>query len=293
MISFGGVNTAVLHDIAEELVDFEETFPSGSNVPKLDRAWESPIYWLDRSFEIERFAPMPTRAFPGANLTKIALPTAYRLPLPSRFNELRWPSDASRWATMLLLIDSEGLYAIRKQAHGASGNEQNVLPLVIDSPEATTQVLTASMYLAQWVPLSQTPFNPAALIAENWYCMYLVDDRFYWPQVATPDFKIGPLTSWSSLFAKCATALGLPITVDPIPTSYFSPYQTLNLKYEILPPVLDAIAANVGMRITVDFQGNVLATSPTTAKTMLATMLANPKLKYVNRAGGVRMAGGI
>lgn len=216
------------------------------------------------------------RAYPGFGLAGVTWPTGYR-PLPRpKLNSFYWPSGASRWACGLFLVHSLDLEGgesgpgIHEAAFGADGDQINRVTLKMateDQTGETSETLSASVYCLPPIPLARllgaggTPDNAG-------YLLTVVDQRYYWWWVQTPDFLISETAgkTWSDLYAQCGTALNVSIGNDDINAAYLQPSRAINLTYEVIPPVLDAIAYNVGQRVVCTYDGSVLTQNFDTAK---------------------------
>ncbi len=116
-------------------------------------------------------------------------------------------------------------------------------------------------------PLTQTPDGP------NLWLLTLVDDRyFWWFKGAVLSITAGT-TTWSQLYADLATALGVTIDVDTIPSAYLKPDADLALSYESLPTILDVVSFSVGQRIVRQLDGTVRAWNAAAARDAVTTQL--------------------
>lgn len=220
--------------------------------------------WINANITTDEIYLFDKRAYPGPNLQYISWPTSFRQLPPVRVGEFRWPTGASRWGSLHLLASTNLTNQIQAAAFGLQGDQYNKVDVYVDSPNVPGQIVKEYIFtdlymlppytLARVPPIGEQTFN-------SLYLLSFVDDRFFWWGVPTPDFGIPtPSTgqsgggTWEGLFNKCQTALrtsfpGLTIEFDPISPNYLGPSSALNLEGEVIPPVLDAIATNVGQRI--------------------------------------------
>ncbi len=138
--------------------------------------------------------------------------------------------------------------------------------------------LTTDVVVLRWLPLARLAVaapagdeggnaagagaaSAADAILRNCYLCMVVDDRWRWNQVACPDFAIGPDASpavtWAACFAAVAGALGIDLPMAAVPAAYLSPDESLNLAGQPAGMVLDALARNVGCRVSRDYDGTV------------------------------------
>lgn len=240
--------------------------------------------WIAENISYRDLPIFTYRAFPGKNLTGLTVPTGFFPMKAVRLNRLYWYTGASRWGYGHFLCSRDQLQQIQTLAMGSDCSKMVPLPLAMD--DSNGGKIAPSLYLADQTALS------GIRGVNGMYMITLVDPRYYWWFVPTPDFGIGPTTTWDSLFAACQTKLGSSIARDTIPASYLQPSPMLNLKYETLPLVLDAIAANVGQRITLGINDGVIRSqSFTTSQAVLETNMTTNFAKQ--RAGGRRYVGSL
>lgn len=220
------------------------------------------LEWIEKHFDLAEACPWTRRSWPGKNLTGIPWSTGYRgMPRRIRPNVMRWGPGASNFAYGFFVATSNEADAIRSAAFG-TGTTTTPITLRITSPGIksildATLGLSASVYMMPPVPLGRVA-RPGGSYLNGLYLLPVVDQRFYWWQVLTPDFAIdGQTTTWTSVFTAIGTALGLSVDVDSISSNYRLPDVGLNLSGEVLPPVFDACCKCIGMELVVDYSGAV------------------------------------
>lgn len=243
-----------------------------------------------------------SRAYPGWGLGATTLPTGYA-PLPRpKLNSFYWPSGASRWACGLVLVHalelngdgSDNFPGFHDAAFGQQGDQCNSVTLKMQTEDQTgeaAETLSCSVYCLPPIPLvrvlnqDEEPDNAS-------YLLTVVDQRYFWWWTAAPDFGINETAgvTWSTAINRCASALGVTIKVDDINEAYLQPSRAINLTYEKIPPVLDAICANVGHVLRCKFDGTVETQAFETAKTARETDQEDNKDTRVVIAGGDRYA---
>lgn len=236
--------------------------------------------WLDHAWEQCTYQPYLTRAYPGPGLLGVSWPVGWRPVWPARLNQLMWPSTAMRWASLHCLVEANYLPAVLDQARGTSRTQNN--PITIKIWDTASETITTKMYLLPPVVLQgKNEVMADGNNSNDAYWLTFVDDRFFWWQVATPDFGITPATSWNDLWNDISTALGEPITVDPVPANYFQPHTALNLKYQVIPPVIDTVSTNCGFQLYRGYDGSLYASSPATATQIYSSEYARPTRKFL------------
>jgi hypothetical protein len=244
---------------------------------------------LDPSYMLPWMMP---RSWPGLGLSAITFPTAYRPLPPLRISRFYWPRGAMRWSYGHFLADSEQAERIRTVAFGDDGTQLNTVTLSLASPgeppSDDDEQLDVEMYVMPPTPLINIVHDPNTGI-ENLYLISVVDERYYWWYKQVPDFGMtdsGAVT-WEDLYGMIGTALGVIIDVDPIDPDYLRPDPSFGLRYEAIPPVLDAVAYNVGHRIIRKYDGSVVSQSFDNAVQTADDDFANNPQRTI-RAGGVR-----
>jgi hypothetical protein len=239
---------------------------------------EEVLAWVAANISQKDIPIFTRRAFPGANLTKLTFPTGFYPMTPIRLNRLYWYTGASRWGYGHFLCDKNQLQQIQTLAMGSNCQQMNALTLTISDGNGGT--ISPQMYLGYETPLS------GIRGVNGMYMITLVDARYYWWWVSTPDFAIDSGTVWDDLYADCQGKLGQAISRDPVDPDYYQPSPSLNLQYEAFPLVLDAIAYNCGQRITLDFGGKIRAINYANSQTAFTANLNTPFIS--KRAGDVR-----
>jgi hypothetical protein len=206
-------------------------------------------------------------------------PRAGSRPGPLEVNVLDWPMwGASRWASCHLIVSDPALAQIRQRVY--AGGAPSAQDLVIDDGRF---YLAAAMWVLPPRPLSQIAGAPGFSLVS------LVDSRYLWWDEASEVTVTPTVTTWLGLFAALGEALGEEIILtDPVPAAYPLPPADLGTSFGRLPPLLDAAAASVGMRVTRGYDGTVRVMGPATARGVLAANLAGA---VPRRAGGVAVGG--
>ena len=211
-----------------------------------------------------------------------ALPTAGpRRPLPGgrvEVNRLRWPWSATRFAHAVYVVTDSQLSRIRTEVYAGSTNYR-ARPLVL--ADGVGRTVTTDLFLLPPRPLSQCPG------AAGLWLLPLVDDRWNWWWRAATVSVTGGTTTWATLFAAYATALGITITAESVPSAYLKPSSALGGAYQPLPVLLDAAATSVGMRVVRTLAGAVKLMTPSTA---LATRTANRLATTAKLTAGGQLA---
>lgn len=247
--------------------------------------------WAASSVDPLDANPTVRRAWPGARRTGLGFPVGFRPDRPVEPGTFRWPVGASRWAQGHFLVSRDLMLRLRRMAFGKGAFGTAPLTLRMDSPGLySREVVETEVYLLPPSPLRRVSLNTADNAAYNGlYLLTLVDVRYYWWSVPTPDlgFDDEHAPSWTSLLLKCGVALGVPIQHDAIPVTYQRPHRSLALTDEPLPMVLDAICASIGLRLVRRLDGSVWAESPPAADASAAADVLKHRQRTV-RSGGVR-----
>jgi hypothetical protein len=229
------------------------------------------IAWGRHNLSWDWLAPWVERTWPGKGLTRLGFGLHWpRGPIvPGR---LTWPTGAQRFAPFPGLADSDSLALIRAQVYAGGGYAAQ--PLVISDGVTTVSP-------ALWM-LPARPLSQVAGAVGRWL-LTLVCGRFFWWMKAAAITVTGGTTTWTQLYAALASALGITLTVDPIPAAYLMPSPDLATQYEALPPLLDAAAYSVGQRIVYGLDGTVRAWNATNS---LSQLTANLGAGWPVQAGG-------
>lgn len=222
---------------------------------------------INQWLSLDRIRPFLSRSWPGPGSSFLSVPTGYReWPPPLRLNRMWWPNGASRWACGAFVVDNFMGYAsrIHDAAFGEDGTKVNSIKLYMDSPDAYTgsveeSVTIEKLYVMAIIPLKRVLKTTDITdgIMNGLYLFILADERIFWWDVPTPDFGIseGAGKTWRDVIDSCQGRLGVNIDTSRIPTEYLAPSRALNLTGQPIPPVVDAIAANIGMRFVVSYDG--------------------------------------
>jgi hypothetical protein len=230
---------------------------------------------IERHISFDRLSLFWNRSWPGFGTLGIANPTYYRQwPIqPIHLNRYVHPTGASRYGYGLFLADTNSINLIAPDAFGGSGNASNPIDLVMSSEDQNgvlvEKVTISAVTLFPPVPifyLDNAAGNPDLPL----YVLFVADDRIFWPNVPCPDFSISEQgsVSWTTIINACRDALEYDSsnwTVSTIPAAYLQPSRALNLTGEPISIVLDAICANCGLRLAMDFSGDVSLDSFTDA----------------------------
>lgn len=194
-----------------------------------------------------------------------------------RLNHLYWPVGASRWAFASCLATQGMLRDIRRQAYpSTSPNRYTALPFTMTDGMGGT--LTTSLFM-----LPARPLNTMA--GGEFYLLELVDERYFWWEVAASLFLDPGFTTWAELIGEIATALDITIATDTISTAYLTPAAALVQPYAPLPILLDLAAQTIGHRVVRTLTGAVKTQTAATARALQNAQLATA-IKRCKAAGG-------
>lgn len=204
-------------------------------------------------------------------------------PLPSvEVGRLWWPRGASRFAVGHFLADDRTLGQLRNLSYSGAGTIRPLELLMRD--ESGTEVRT-NLYLLPPRPLFT---NKRSSISESdLWLLTLVDQRYFWWEASSAITVTEGTTTWAQLISSIGTALGVTITTDTIPSAYLKPSASLASQYGDLPPLLDSVLAQVGMRLVRRLDGTLWAQTPRTAKTIQDTQF---NVYLARKWGGGRFA---
>lgn len=199
---------------------------------------------------------------------------------PIRLGTLRWPRDASRFATYHCVVNSSKKAEI-EAALGTTTTTSTSTSTTTTSTTTTTppgnslgslagllvlddgrdgQQISATMY-----PLPMRPLAQIGGDDDDLYLLTLVDIRF-WLRWKTGSITAKP-ASWTALFETLESLLGIDLTIDTVDADYKSPSRVWIQHYQPLTTLLDAAAASVGQRVVFRFNGTAATQKATTAKT--------------------------
>lgn len=191
---------------------------------------------------------------------------------------LRWPWSASRFAIGHFLADNDQLAAIRQLVY--QNGSYSPQPLIISDG---VTAMTASLWMLAPRPLAQDSDGLSGL-----WLLTLVDIRYFWWYRAAQINVAEGSTTWADLYQQIAVALGITLTADPIADAYLLPTAALTTAYRALPILLDVVAAAVGQRIVVQYDGvTVEALGPESAINRMLFTLASPAVAGEVISGGV------
>ncbi|MBX6311852.1 MAG: hypothetical protein IRY99_02865 [Isosphaeraceae bacterium] len=254
--------------------------------------------WVARHFPLPRLFPVgPTRSWPGLALGRSSWPTTGPA-APLRLGCFVWPTwGASRFAYGLFLATREDYEAIAEQAFQSGPDQTQSVPLVLsapptETPEIADETVEVAVYVLPGIPLSPLPESPWRDLPVNVpYLVPVVDQRYYWWYRNTGDLAIGASGdnpwSWAGLVDALANRLGIKIAYNEkeIDTKFGTPHRALSFASEVLPPVLDSVAANLGLRLVAKFDGSfVLESADSSRARRAADDAAHPTRQVL--AGG-------
>lgn len=188
---------------------------------------------------------------------------------PIVLNSLRWPVGASRWTVGHFLVTDNQLNRIRPLAYSrppaAGGVISTVryrsLPLVMyDGRNQQTNRIKTNLYMLPPRPLAKRKGR------NGMYLLTLVDERFFWWSRSAQIDVTDTFTTWTQLYEDVADGLGITVTPDDIDSAYLRPSPALAQQYRFLPPLLDAVAYNVGQRVVRKLDGTVITQNARTAR---------------------------
>lgn len=179
-------------------------------------------------------------------------------PTRPKLNTLYWPTGASRWACGLFLANTTEKN--KMLAAVGTTNERKTLYIGDDFDQNSSTAgagIAVQMHMLPPRPIvhralverSADSTSPVESGAEGLWLIPLVDGRYYWQWKDTGDLDAEGDT-WTELFDKLETALGITLTTDTIASTYLCPnIYSLRRKYDNAALLLDALAHSVGMRL--------------------------------------------
>ena len=248
--------------------------------------------WLDPQWTMRE---QPLASYSDAEST---IPTIPYSPRPIlKCNQLYWPTGASRYAELTVLMTQTHLRALIHEAWGLDWDDErgydppsgeNLLQYVADSVNVKIKYPDWSadipMYVADFKYIT---FQYTTDPRERLVAVRLVDDRFWWqttgyggscvgrpatgpPAPSFPTREVGDTwKTWYELFEELFASVHVPVAATGTSKQRWSISQTNLDDYEYPDPVafnrpfesvgllLDAAAASVGARITRNFDGYV------------------------------------
>lgn len=186
----------------------------------------------------------------------------YHLPdRQPRLGQLLWPTGASRWTVGRFLMAGSDVQRLRDLAYnGATGYK--ALQFILD--DGTTSNGNANRIKTDLFMLPPRPLDQIHN-EEQLYLLTLVDERYFWQQVAADVEVDAGTTTWAGLYAAIATALGVTITVDAVEAAYLKPGAELSSRYDRLPQMLDMVCYCSGRRLVRSLDGTLTAQNPVNA----------------------------
>ncbi len=252
--------------------------------------------WIERRIPAHQAFPWLRPSWPGRSLntTAVGVP-GYNMPTSFVLNSYYHPQSAQRWSYGAFLASARMANLVRAAANGSDGSTSTMIPLTLAvQGQASGESVGVNVNLQHIIPLSslEAADFPAGTAPNNLVVLVVTDARFGWQSFPCPDFKIlqyglsnpnsvsdpdspnstsngtGQVQTavlWRDCFNACASALNATIAVDPITNKYLNPDPALNLAGMPIGPVLDALAANVGMRFVANFDGTFAVQTYATA----------------------------
>lgn len=233
-------------------------------------------YWL-KPADIWHFV---RRHWPGFGMDNLPFQSAPEISF--ELNRLYWPTGAARWGIFWGLVDRPRLEEIRAAVFPTASYQSAELSITADSPSATGSGIATQMWMLPARPIHEI----GPLRRREMSLITLVDERFFWWNVASAITVSGGSTTWAQLYASIGSALGVSIQVDSVPDAYLKPSEELASDYGRLPTLLDATAYSVGQRIVRQFDGTVRAWNVTDSDQSLIDQLGQS-------SGLKQLAGGL
>jgi hypothetical protein len=206
-----------------------------------------------------------------------------------KLNCLYWPTGASRWATMLLLVDSSMLDVIVPLTSDSFSTNYSAEPaqLVIadsafvgtinnDDWSASTAMdsvaMSTAMYALRPHPISSYTSGGSKTL----WVLPLVDERYFWQWK-----NVGVMTdetpdTWAALIDHFETRLGVTITEGDIEDIYATIFSLSNYQYANAAGMLDAILRRIGHRFSRRITGECRTYAPTAATTVFEANTTDP-----------------
>lgn len=170
--------------------------------------------------------------------------------------KLWWPTGAGRFGVYYGLADHRTVEAWRDATAGTGGGDAtNIGKQFYMDDQADSgrplDYMECTMYMLPPRPLTFS-FGP-----EPTYLVTLVDDRYFWWDVASGDLSKEPITTWELLFEYFRDKLGYDETnwfFEKPAAEYYKPGDLLARAANVpLPILIDAAAWSIGCRVVVDF----------------------------------------
>lgn len=207
----------------------------------------------------KRYSPEPQQR-PFGKLA--AAPwTHYEIAYPDTFpmmepGKLWWPTGAGRFGVYYGIADHKTVEYWRDQTTGTgAGNATNIGLKFYMSDRADSgrelDYMESTMYMLPPRPLTFS-FGP-----EPTYLVTLVDDRYFWWDVACDDLTQEPITTWEELFEYFRDKLAYDETdwkFTRPSEDYYKPGELLSRAANVpLAVLIDAAAWSIGCRVVLDF----------------------------------------
>lgn len=215
--------------------------------------------WIEKHISLREFRQFDRPGVPAifSGLTSFG---QHEDNVPIRLNVMRWPTGASRWATYHFIATDEQLLDIKAACFGDANEDPPeaytnlAQPLILHG--AGEQITFYGMYLLPPRPLSATTLGAPGR-NRLWLCT-LVDKRYWWNLDTCGEMAVEDVDTWDKYFGVLRTKLGL--TTDEwdcatVHADWLKPHISLQEVNSIpLGMLLDAVAWNVGRRVSCDYE---------------------------------------
>jgi hypothetical protein len=250
--------------------------------------------WIARYADPRLACPWTGRSWPGFGLAGIAWAQHWQPESHVMINRVIWPAHASNFARAFFLMSAEQANEAAIIAYGENGDENNAVTLYVDSPGGenhTNENVSTAMYmlspkpLSAMIPTQGIPQDDTTDIdTNNVYLIVLVDERYYWWDCPFGYTSISdPGQDWTDLLGSATGAVtayyDFTLRSATVNTAYLAAGPSFNVSYWPAPPVVDAIARNVGMVVTRQYDGTVDLMDTATANSRYVTDFANNPLR--------------
>jgi hypothetical protein len=217
--------------------------------------------WVERHVPLREARPAQWHASPPTIFHGLTYFPHDEANVPLRLNVLRWPSGASRWATYHFLATDEQLVEIKAEVYGdpdADPPEDHRTAARTLTLHGGGDTITAEqMWMLPPRPLSETP----SWLTQNrlWLCT-LVDQRYYWQLDHCGD--LSECGTWDELLEQLRDRAGFG-TLDyqnawdcpAVDAVWLQPHVDLLAAHSLpLGMMIDAVAWNVGRRVSIDME---------------------------------------
>lgn len=218
--------------------------------------------WVERNIPMGEFTEFNWHSAPPAIFDGLTYWPHNEAAVAPRLNVLRWPSGAGRWATYHFLATDEQLVTIRTAVYGDAEAEDPIAsnPQPFKLYDATNELITVDeMWMLAPRPISATPLH---MTGRNrlWLCT-LVDIRYFWNQDHCGAIAEEDAGTWDTMFEVLRGRTGLAPEYWDCPdvaSVWLFPHTDLQ-EINSLPLglVIDAMAWNVGRKVSLDMDGTV------------------------------------